>query len=444
MAKEFDPEFIPDDIWISIFENLSSAAQIAVLARTCQRFRVLARKPLLREIRWGKFESTKRNLDAWKSSDLVTLPRKVAIGISFDFCSKGHWFYMTEEMRLHDRIHAQLQHFSMLHELILDGTALSPYTYTVLASLPSLRSLSITDCTFIPLATPFYHHTAHATHAPAPTFNFTSLPLTSLLLHKLAFPTDLGIGGFSTEDDPNHPLHLLLAPNIHTLSLAWTSARAIMYANNLWRLTNITQLEVVMPFLTRDLVDALVVFTDRCAPDVRVALIVDHHNLSEQQVVGGVYIPIRGVWKYKGPLSFATWWPQPQPRPQSRAVGEDELAVAPLTHLTMNVPAEVSALVHGLEKLPRTMRVLEVQMRKWDVEVLYAIRELFPLLSTLVVRYGLGKLPWNFLVTLGSEILPKLAHLHTLTIIPDPACASTRAVDTNLNLSMSAQSAAAG
>ena len=79
---------IPDDIWISIFEQIDDdPSTLAVLVRTCRRFHGLASKLLLRELKWSKPELTLRNIEAWAGvySTLVALPRKVTIGIPFEF-----------------------------------------------------------------------------------------------------------------------------------------------------------------------------------------------------------------------------------------------------------------------------------------------------------------------------------------------------------------------
>jgi len=90
-----DPDCIPDDIWICIFEHLTDPAQLAVLIRTCRRFNNLASKLLLHELRWGKSESTTRNLGAWSGGyrDFVALPRKLTLGVAFDSGTfmRGKW-----------------------------------------------------------------------------------------------------------------------------------------------------------------------------------------------------------------------------------------------------------------------------------------------------------------------------------------------------------------
>ena len=77
---------IPDDVWIEIFENISESASLACLVRTCRRFQDLAKKPLLREIRWFQPVSTIRNIDSWKNGyrDLASLPRKLTLCLVFD------------------------------------------------------------------------------------------------------------------------------------------------------------------------------------------------------------------------------------------------------------------------------------------------------------------------------------------------------------------------
>ena len=83
---------IPDDVWIEIFENISEPPTLACLVRTCRRFQDLAKKPLLREIRWFQPVSTIRNIDSWRSGykDLVSLPRKLTLSLVFDTTARNH------------------------------------------------------------------------------------------------------------------------------------------------------------------------------------------------------------------------------------------------------------------------------------------------------------------------------------------------------------------
>ena len=81
-----DFDDIPDDVWITILEYVADSSVLAILVRTCQRFHLLASKPLLRKLKWMKPESTQRNLEAWQDiyRNVVSLPYKVTIGVPFD------------------------------------------------------------------------------------------------------------------------------------------------------------------------------------------------------------------------------------------------------------------------------------------------------------------------------------------------------------------------
>lgn len=82
-----DSELIPDDVWITIFETVDDSAVLATLLQVCHRFYNLATKPLLRELKWIKPDSTERNIESWNGvyNNLRLLARKITIGIPFDF-----------------------------------------------------------------------------------------------------------------------------------------------------------------------------------------------------------------------------------------------------------------------------------------------------------------------------------------------------------------------
>ncbi|KDR65932.1 hypothetical protein GALMADRAFT_1214865 [Galerina marginata CBS 339.88] len=427
-TMEFDE--IPDDVWISIFEHVSSPAQLAVLMLTCRRFRLLASRPLLRDIRWTQPYATLRNLEAWNGvyQGMEALPRKLTVGVQFDLgLVEEMGSRATPELRLYDMIHSHIPSFSNLVELVLDGTTISPYTYTVLGALPALRTLSVLNCTFSRLHAPgsipnpppltYLHHHHHQQHQTFPPFPFSTLPLTHLSLHNpkpSAFAAD--------EYTPHHPIHLLTASSLTSLSISWTAPIASLYARGgHWPLPALRELDVVMPTLTRDLVDSLVNFVHACTSPVgvRISLCIQHHTLSDQQI-SSVQIPLAGVWRYEGPLhlqvaSFCSpaFSPASPPAPAQ--------LTAPLTTVVMTEPLSLLALLAALEKLPRSLQTLDVQVTKWDIELLFAIRQLFPGIRELVVRYGRGVLPVDFFVTLGSNILYDLPDLHTLKLVTNDA-----------------------
>ncbi|PPR06079.1 hypothetical protein CVT26_005285 [Gymnopilus dilepis] len=406
-------ESVPDDVWISIFE-LSSPADLARLLRTCRRFNTLASNPLLRELRWRRPDTLERNLEAWrgnpKYATLVSLPRKAVIEVNLDIYVYGgnSWSFMTPHKFLHDKLYAQLPNFGNLNELVLKDTTISPYTNSVLAALPNLRSLSIIDCHFIYLHTTFeanVQSTHSFLHNPnLHPFNFATLSLTSLRLHSVLFPKDAP-RGFPDHNTPQHPLHMITIPSLRSLSLVWTAMRATIYDQRNWALPFVDDLKIIIPQFTREplLMDALPGLVAQCSPNVRVVLEIQHHGFSDQEIKA-IRIPLQNVWKYEGPLSFANF-------------GPDGRKLSSLTHLVMNESTEFYALLGALEKLTNSMLALDVCIREWDIELLYAICQLFPRIQYVVVRYRRGVLPVGFFVTLGADILCRLPHLHTLKLL---------------------------
>jgi len=395
---EFKVYQVPDDVWIIIFENVESPAQLALLARTCSRFKLLVIRPLLNHVRWLTPEPTKRNIQAWTDvyQNVVALPRKLTLGIPFDFNTSRHLeeylvrllyipagsidLILTQDIpdaKFHDEIFTQIPKFTSIRELVFDGTIISPFTYITIAHIPTLRSLTISNCTFSRLPTLFCEYPNYkATNDVNIPFSFpyTTLPITHFSLHKNDIPTETGY-------HPTHPLNILTAPNLTSLSMTWTVGLQSNYAPKRWVLPSLEELEVFMPLLSRDLVDSLVSFAANCPLVPRIKLSIERHNLSDQQL-SAVQFPLRGVWNYNGPLPIASF-DSDRPRQEN----------AQLTHVVMNEALALSPLLEGLKKLPEGLRELELLLRDWDKELLFAIRMLFPGIQKLSIRYGQGVLP---------------------------------------------------
>lgn len=135
-----------------------------------------------------------------------------------------------------------------------------------------------------------------------------------------------------------------------------------------------------MPLMSRDLVDELAIFVHKCESSPRFKLRIDKHNLSDTQMAT-VQVPSCGLWNYEGPLVVVA------------ASTTKSLTPHTLTHVKINETLELPPLLDGLEKLPMVVEELEVQVGKWDIELLFAIKELFKRIKKLVVRYARGGLP---------------------------------------------------
>jgi len=401
-TMEFDK--IPHDIWISIFEQVKDPSVLAVLVRTCRRFHELASKPLLMELKWIKPDSTLRNLEAWKRvyGNLVALPRKVTIGVPFDHIKYPIFMVssisyshistqlslatqLTPEMELHDSIHEKLLQFTSLTELVFSGTLISPYTYQTLAFIPTLRSLRLLSCNVFGLQSSFRTRATTGNHiqqfsvsnstqqtgALGHLTQFHAMSITHLSLHGCTIPPEL-------ESSQFHPLCLLTAPMLSSLSITWTANISARYAQNRWSLPSLNELAVTLPLLSRDLLDELSGFVDRCPPSLRVRLKIEKHNLSDTQMAT-IQVPSKGLWNYEGPLAIIA---------SSAARGSSSL-----THVKVTETLELPPLLDGLAKLPKGIEALDIQVGRWDIEVLFAVTALFQRIKQLVVKYARGSFP---------------------------------------------------
>jgi hypothetical protein len=212
-------------------------------------------------------------------------------------------------------------------------------------------------------------HPAQESECP---LEIISMPIKHLSLHRVIVPSEY-------ENYRYHPLCLLTIPTLTSLSITWNANIAARYAQNRWVLPSLTDLSVVMPLMSRDLLDELATFVNRCELSPRFKLRIDKHNLSDTQMAT-VRVPSSGLWNYEGPLVIVAGSAAKSSRPM-------------LTQVKINETVELPSLLDGLEKLPAVIEELEVQVGKWDIELLFAIKELFKRIKKLVVKYTRGGLP---------------------------------------------------
>ncbi|KAG2003561.1 hypothetical protein CC2G_004154 [Coprinopsis cinerea AmutBmut pab1-1] len=512
----FDVEVIPDDIWLTIFEQLGPG-DLSRLSATCQKFHHLTQRPLLREITWSKASSAERNIRDWGAggslAQFTGIVRKVKVRLSFKRINQNNAIVAHTDWEFYDAVFHRLMSFGNLRSLELVDTIVTPALYPVLAAIPSLRELNITRCTF--LWSPLYPPILSTLGRPNPpggipdqytmrrnvdeatiaaqrqwftdnhTFDFpTQLAHITHLTFKYNRSSPLNDDKIRTpvEDLPYmaselnkitilHPLYLLTLPSLTELTLTWspllmTVFEALKNSQSLTsppgnlQLPGGVQLPMNHPFhhlphqahlpnrggnpfginvfvplrpsfpslqhvtllvddLSRDMMDSLVgLFEQRVnspAPGLgplRTKLRVAKHSLTEQHL-GSIQFRLPGVYHYEGPLQVAGLL----------AAGMGALNIAnPLEEIRMGDAMEMNMILYTLEKLPRSLKKLDIKMYKWDQEILYAVRALFKELRELVIRYGRGGLKENTHVILGSDILPELQQLHTLRLLPSGDC----------------------
>ena len=135
-----------------------------------------------------------------------------------------------------------------------------------------------------------------------------------------------------------------------------------------------------MPLLSRDLLDELAGFVDRCPPSLRVRLKIEKHNLSDTQMAA-IQVPSKGLWNYEGPLAIIA-------SSVLKARGSSTL-----THVKVAETFELPTLLDGLAKLPSGIEALDIQVGRWDIEMLFAVKALFKGIKHLVVKYVRGGFP---------------------------------------------------
>lgn len=269
----------------------------------------------------------------------------------------------------------------MLEELVFKDTTFSPLAYSVVKSLPSLRRLSISDCLFVPLEN--YVDSLPTLNAiQLPELDFAAVPITHLTIKHNRLPPDLTLNDYTSV----HPLHLITARSLKSLAIVWTTTTSFVYNTYKWRLLSLEELDILISTLSRDLIDSLIVFVKNCLAIPRLKLKVVRHNMPDSQM-NGVHFPLRGVNTLEGPLSIVTM-----------LSGDNDME-----HVIVNEAMDLTPLLTGLERLSTNLRTLDIQIRKWDVEILFAIRQLFRHLQTLSIRFGRGVLPEVGLFSVSAD-----------------------------------------
>lgn len=251
----------------------------------------------------------------------------------------------------------------MLEELFFVRTTISPVIYQLIASLPKLRLLDITSCTFVnqdPLGLTPLPESDH-------TSNITHLVLQNNTPSRDQPSTDIG----------DHPLHRLVGHSLHTLTITWSPTSSLLFGTQRWRLPHLDQLTLHVTLLTRDLMDSAVEFVNNCTAGPRVSLRVNKHNIPDNQI-SSTSVPMPGLKSFWGPL---------------HVVGMFAGSSSEVEHVTVTESLEITHLLTGLERLSKNVRTLDLQLRKYDNEVLFAVRQLFPCIEAVSVRFGKGNLP---------------------------------------------------
>jgi hypothetical protein len=266
----------------------------------------------------------------------------------------------------------------------------------------------------------------HRERMNLPPVQLATLPITHFCLHNVRFDTDpLSVC---------HPVRLLMCPSLTSLAITWGSSTGLGYQllvhdplskNVLWlqqhrvpahilatthiatsthprASPNLTDIEVRIPLLENQFFEGLVSLASPPPSAVHPPLRVKIHVVKMKLAANDFSIERTrrppNVWSYTGPfhalVAFVPVKRHPSDTPPF--VHEDDMLEdlsTPLTQLRLRPPGvPVSWVVCRLERLvwPLNLEHLEVCIHSWDVEILYAIRELCPNVVRVAVRYGEG------------------------------------------------------
>ncbi len=251
----------------------------------------------------------------------------------------------------------------MLEELCLSRTTITPIIYQLIATLPKLRLLDITPCTFV----------------NQDQLGLTPLPETGQLsnLTHLVLQNNIPLHDQPSTDINDHPLPHLVAHSLRSLTISWSLTSSLLFGTQHWRLPNLVELNLHVAILTCDLLDSAAEFVHNCTAGPRVSLRVNKHDVLENRI-SSTNALILGLSSFWGPLPVVGMFGGPS---------------SDVKAITATEPLEITQLLVSLECLSRDIHTLDLQLRKYDNEVLLAIRYLFPRVESVTVRFGKGSLP---------------------------------------------------
>lgn len=316
-----------------------------------------------------------------------------------------------------------------LRTLTISNIAFSEDTCRALQLIPTLRSLRILNSDFH-----FLSPEERRQRMNLPPVQLAALPITHLCLHKVWFHPD--------PVSVCHPVRLLICASLTSLAITWDPSTGLGYQllvhdslsqNDLWlehhhvpayiaamthlatsthprASPNLTNIEVRIPLLEDKFFEGLVSLASPPPSALLLPLRVKIHVVKTKLSANDFVIArarlssedsscraLPNVWSYTGPFhALDAFVPIKRHFSHTHPLIHDDALEdlsTPLTQLRLRPPGvPVSSVVQRLELLvwPLKLEHLEVCIHSWDIEILYAIRELCPNVVRVVVRYGEG------------------------------------------------------
>ncbi|KAI0824946.1 hypothetical protein BC628DRAFT_1376632 [Trametes gibbosa] len=445
-------EKVPIEIWFEILALVPVTADLHALSLTSRKFYDLTVLALHRDLVWTKAGHVARSLPMWEANPgMNTAVRSLDLGvctvlpgtpvpmIGLDgglerqtqpteplhdgvmlretLSYYGLSFESDERLAsqpLHDAMLARIHTFTNISSLAFTSMILSNTHLLLIHSLPQLRSLRLELCLF-----------HEGCGGPPPPTNHVDLPITDLTIlnHRRCVSSIL----FSHVNFDGNILPILTLCTARTLRTLTVDSSADVF-RHVYRVYDATaQGLLIPPHLAHVFVLRRRVFKGEVQP----------------MYPGENNFPERHLYHFAVQAPALRTLSTPTFAPQNVTIAAEAL---PLTLERFAAPVETAAhvasvrdlealgvlqcalgsreAINALESIatsrPR-LKMLMLELRGWDQEVISAVVKLFKELRRLKIVYEGQTCPSeDFLVTLGPEFLPHMPHLHTLELYAQP------------------------
>ncbi|KAH9848977.1 hypothetical protein C2E23DRAFT_841314 [Lenzites betulinus] len=450
---------VPIEIWLEILALVPVTADLHALSLTSRRFYDLTVRALHRDLVWAKAEHVARSLPMWEANQgMDTAVRSLDLGvctvlpgmpvpmIGLDGRREQHaqrtqllqdgamlqetlFFYrLSLESKgnlatepLHDAMLARIQTFTNISTLAFTSMILSNTHLSLIHSLPQLRNLRLELCLF---------HEGRG--GPPPPTNHVDLPITELtILNHRRCITNILFSHVSFDGNIMPILTLCTARSLRTLTVD-SSADVFRHVYRVFEAP--AQGWPIPPNLEHVFVLRRRIFQNEVQP----------------MYPGENNFPERHLYHFAVQARALRTLSTPTFAPQNVTIAAE---VLPRTLERFAAPVETAAYVaavrnvealgvlqcalgsreaiNALESIATSrpqLKMLMLELRGWDEEVISAVVNLFKSLRRLKIVYeGEARPSEDFLVALGPEFLPHMPYLHTLELYAQPTSFSRKA-----------------
>ncbi|KAI0634677.1 hypothetical protein C8Q77DRAFT_1103517 [Trametes polyzona] len=440
-------ERVPAEIWLEILELVPATADLYCLSVTCRKFHGLATRALHRNVIWTKPVHVARSLPVWEAMPgMDAAVRSLELGVTsyipgtsipmvdlegafqaWRGPARPHrlqdtfeYYRMTSEERggfaspaLDSAMFARIYTFKNMSSLAFTNMLITNKHLHLVHQLPQLRSLRLELCLY------------DGGRGAPPLPKHTDLPITELtILNLRRCIATIFFNQVQFDEAITPVLTLCTARNLHTLTVD-SSADVFRQVFGAWDAT-------ARGWTVPDSLQHVYILRRRLFDGEVQPMYSGESNFPESHLYHFV-VQASDLRTVSTPLFV----------PQNVTIAPEAL---PWNLDRFAAPVETAMLIAGVRKLEALgvlkcglgsreailsleniamnrpdLKMLLVELRAWDSEVITAIGDLFRNLRRLRVVYEGARGPTeDFLVTLGPEFLAHMPHLHTLQLYAQP------------------------